>query len=398
MKTDYQILIIGLVGFILLVLLTSTSNATMLNVRDYYSLDGNTNDYFNIVNATNTGGVTYVNAFLNNGTSYDKTSGMYTNFSTNAFPFTDVTSFTINLWVNKSDQADGTLFCGNNAGGIANYTRIQENLGKYGLEFWDGAANPKCQSNNSWAFNKTVMITLVVDRPTQNAIMYINGTENCRVNISALKPGLNYANWRMGARWDGSEQVTAVMDEVTIYTYALNATNISTLYNSGVPLNMNTTGGSSPTYTNNFVINSNTYGSYSLSGYNATIQYNGTITNFGTVTKQINTTLYNGSRTANVTIYASNTNNILLNFTLFNYDLSNNLTFNYTVFNLTVSNGTSNLNSQILINSTNTTLNINQTATTNQTYYFFQPLMKSQIVKIFLRGKLEIQMVLISNR
>ncbi len=75
---------------------------------------------------------------------------------------------------------------------------------------------------------------VVVVYDTTNFYFYQNGTLVDTIS-SSLNTGSD-DNFKIGRRWTSSMYFDGLMDEITVFDYALDSTQVSTLYNSGTPL------------------------------------------------------------------------------------------------------------------------------------------------------------------
>lgn len=236
-------------GYALLFILLSVSvmAAPPLDYLSYLPMDGSSADFNSRITFTDTN-IQYVNDALNKGAFFNITAGtsrMVNN--SQPYQFLPNTSFTINMWLNKSDNRDGTFLIFT-PGTSANYSRIQAVAGKYGVELWDGSANPNCRSSELWALNKSIMFTWVVNRSNNITTMYINSTQLCNTSISGMKPGMNYPTLILGRYFDGAAPYGGTIDEMTVYGRVLTTTEIGELWNGGTPPNMNSSTPSSATF------------------------------------------------------------------------------------------------------------------------------------------------------
>jgi len=194
----------------------------------------NTNDL------TDNNTVLYGTGLLSNACDFESTASEYLSISDANQVGLDTSTHSISFWV-KFESATPRGFIQRGTSGTLSYNfQIDSNTLYYAS--WDsGGADG---GNFSKAFTPTLgswyHIVLIRDQVGNNCDLYINGTDQsvtCTtldvIYDSSQDTRIGYANTNY---FDG------LMDEITFFDIALTSTDVTTLYNSGTPLDYQGTG------------------------------------------------------------------------------------------------------------------------------------------------------------
>jgi len=138
--------------------------------------------------------------------------------------------FGLSMWVNAINGFNGT-YCGV----LGNYNSAASSwqvfVGTAGLQVWNGALyGGGSLSTNTWYH-------LVVERTSGVLKTYINGSQNTSNNVTSSYAAATNSSTCIGGypanraqpRWKG------LIDEVAIFNSGLSASDVTDMYNSGVP-------------------------------------------------------------------------------------------------------------------------------------------------------------------
>ena len=211
-----------------------------------YKAENNANDSLATYNGTAQGGLTYTagksgNAFTFNGTT------AYVSLPDNSLNLTS--SFSYSFWIKASNTTDYTIIVGNLQNPRGSYSHT------HGYLYWLSAGKLQAGYNNgvgisvgqtttatiaNGAWNH-VVATYNPNNATTGAKVYINGTLDSQTTSLGLVTPIGYSSPMkacIGARNFNGSPLTFLssgtnVDEMSIWTKELTATEITELYNAG---------------------------------------------------------------------------------------------------------------------------------------------------------------------
>ena len=136
-------------------------------------------------------------------------------------------TLTITAWINlrSKDGYDGIVFSRPPATGMNIDSSGSRNLGYH----WNDNSNTySWDSGLTIPLNEWVMAAIVVEPTQATAYLYQNGTLSSAVN-NVAHPTINPVNWLIGKDDIFTRWIDGMIDDVRIYTRALNATEIEAL-------------------------------------------------------------------------------------------------------------------------------------------------------------------------
>ncbi len=208
--------------------------ALTTNIIGYWKMDGNSNDSVGSSNGTDTS-ITYstANGVINNGAGFNGTSSKITIADTADLRLTG-DEYTVSFWCKTGASVAGVQRC-------INKDDANDYSGGYG--FWLNAAklywaHNSGSSNTIWtnvtlAASTTYFLTFVFEKGAQRKT-YVNG--------SLINSSTTYNNNITGEANDAlifgavavhGQYWTGALDEISFWSRALTATEVSELYNSG---------------------------------------------------------------------------------------------------------------------------------------------------------------------
>ncbi len=221
----------------------TAANLPAANLVAYWSFDGGSGTDLTPhgYNATGSSNVNYGPSYgkINGGSSFGGNSyisvpsGIYSNFSGS-------NNFTINLWANISNTNGASIYNGTQNPGAGNCYQIGMGVGSgnaYGFRKQCGSSEIGITSTApTMSVGTWYMVTWTYDGSNQR--IYINGSQAASPVADAFLQtasaqaqfGVEFANGTSYGWYNGS------LDEISIWSVALNQTQITTLYNSGTGL------------------------------------------------------------------------------------------------------------------------------------------------------------------
>lgn len=213
------------------------------SLRSYYKLDNNDlsdnfgNSTFDLTNS----GTSNNTGFIINGRSFDGTNDDMTG-SYNKL--TGTTPRTFNVWINSTDTANyrDILTYGTESQAEFWHWR-QNNNGKLWIQIQGPATPNNIESNATLSSNTWHMATITYDGTTtrlyQDAVLV--GEDNLIATTTGTANGMHWGSY-LGASefWQGQ------MDEIGVWTRALNQSEIILIYHSGNGLPLGFNNGSAP--------------------------------------------------------------------------------------------------------------------------------------------------------
>jgi hypothetical protein len=180
---------------------------------------------------------------------FDGVNESLNNDSTNSdIGFDKNNAFSYSFWAKFDTLGVEQLFI-SRPNDIANQTIIgvgilSTNAIRFRLGLWGGTTNRKQITTNAFtaATNTWYNITVTYDGSDTVAGMkiYIDSVNQSVTTATGTLPTtINYSRIRIGARYGGNF-LNGNMDEVSVWNKALSGAEITELYNSGVPSNLNT--------------------------------------------------------------------------------------------------------------------------------------------------------------
>lgn len=294
--------------FMLFMLSMSFASAALNDSEAYWSFDNVLTDSSgNGYTLTNNGASSTANGKIDQAYSYDGTNDYMVTSST----IQPSNTVTYAAWINVTDinMAEGKVIDNDGAGFTGTFIDIVSGdiraiyNGNQVLTYSGG-------TSNTWHHVVTTYDGVTIR-------LYVDGVQR---DSQAYSSAISYtgSNIVVGARSSTSAgYFEGVIDEVGIWSRALSSSEITDLYNAGAGLNPY-----APVTTGNFTITaSDSYTTSALSSFNATVDWNGTTTQYSTNTSSIITTIPVNSGLANVTVTA---NNYFSNSTL-GHDTTTNL-------------------------------------------------------------------------
>ena len=153
---------------------------------------------------------------------------------------------TISLWVKYTNQASSFNFVidkstGGTARQYALYLRNQTGGTKTFSFSTSGGAAVINNSTGTISVNEWSHVAVVVESGVTNGTkLYINGSSET-LGTHTITTN-NSAPFQLGKRYDTSFTFGGLMDEVSVFDSALSASDVSDIYNSGVPNDLGTNG------------------------------------------------------------------------------------------------------------------------------------------------------------
>lgn len=201
----------------------------LTNLVYYWKLDessGTRNDSHGSANLTDNNTVTEdINGVINSSARFTSANSEYLNGSV-SLNFTDTASWSIQFWAKRTGIGDN-IFISFNASGS---TVLRINDGNGNVIPRDSTNTNFCFStSNSVPVNTWTHVVLVQDQVANETRIYINGvSDNTGSVVNCGSPDTIYLGHRTTSTYyDGS------LDEVGIWSRALTASEVSSLYNSG---------------------------------------------------------------------------------------------------------------------------------------------------------------------
>lgn len=228
-------LFLFILSFIIIIGMLLTVSADMRgSTRDYYTLDGSSPiDSVGTTNLTNHGATTGVTGIINTAYSFDGSSNYLGDI-----PNTALTSsgFSINMWIKNTGSDTDMVFLGGQNSGTNGFLFGYGSTtvcggGGFGVTFIGGGGT-NCNPGISFDSSSWYMITTTYDGTTSR--IYVNG-----VNVGNATTTLHqltvqpYNIARRGGIADG--YFNGVIDEIAVFNSSISTTNITYLYNLGVP-------------------------------------------------------------------------------------------------------------------------------------------------------------------
>jgi len=184
-------------------------------------------------------GVTYVAAEVGTGFSFNGTSsatincGSFTNFGTN--------DFTIEFWIKSTDNSFDELISKRDAClNTANFFDIRMEANGT-IAFGIGGGNPTNGARNFdslTAINNGAWHHVAAVRQQSNALLYIDGAYSTNQSQDTYIADVsNTANLKIGngpcVSFDGTTWFSGKLDEISVYTRALSASDVLAVYSAG---------------------------------------------------------------------------------------------------------------------------------------------------------------------
>ena len=204
-------------------------NPLWTGLKAYYTGDNTANDALGVSNGTLTNGATYATGKINNGFSLDGTNDFVDISPSFGNSFSAPGSaHSYNAWVYPTNVTDAYNFIIQN-GDDGRGTSMILATNKLGF-FYQGGQNvgysSATLSANTWS-----MVTVVYNG-SGSVSFYINGTLSNSVSATWTDAPTTAYTWIGGYR-GGAHLFNGTIDEVSAWTKALTATDITELYNSG---------------------------------------------------------------------------------------------------------------------------------------------------------------------
>jgi len=142
---------------------------------------------------------------------------------------------TFSVWVNMNTThtVDYPYLFAKWAGSDENYTfftKVEgQTAGKFVMRYWDGTT----ALSSSTEINRGEWVHLAATLDGSNLIYYVNGSADNTVSMGMGTT--NTGDLKIGIHPSDIRPFPGLMDEVAIFNTALSASNITAIYNSGVP-------------------------------------------------------------------------------------------------------------------------------------------------------------------
>jgi len=215
----------------------------------------------NVVNSndlTDNNTVTYATGLLSNACDFEKTNSEYlsiTDVQQQNLEF--LTSFSTSMWIYlESQPTAGNAYrffskLGANDGYELMYS--EDNVVRLRTRVYNGGTgNNKDFTTADLTDSTWYHVVFTYDGSSKQHCIYLNGTIYGSCQTGTINPGSNTEELRFGAFAEGSPGgfYDGLIDEITFFDYVLSSTSeITSLYNSGTPLNYASTGGGTTTAT-----------------------------------------------------------------------------------------------------------------------------------------------------
>ena len=228
----------------------------LTNLISYWKLDeasGNAADAQGSNTLTNNGSIAYAAGKINNGATLVRTSSKYFSITDASQSGLDITGdFSLSMWVKlASDPAFDTIFAlinkrdtgAGSGAGAAGY-QIQMSHYPSGIQniqvsFHDSGGNRSGANTADLNFTTGVWYHIVVVFVAATPVIkiYFNNSDISPTTspTNATSIGANARDFRIG-KTEAGDYFDGMVDEVGIWSRALNATEVGELYNSGAGL------------------------------------------------------------------------------------------------------------------------------------------------------------------
>jgi hypothetical protein len=202
----------------------------------WWPAEGNANDIVGTNNGTTTGGITYTNGEVGQAFVFNTTTAAVKVAASPALNVGTGAGLTVECWINPSDFSQGRPIVEWNTGsgtyGVHFYVNISY-AGNLYANIMDSGGSEHIIYTTSAVVKTNVFqhVALTYDKASGVAKLYYNGAVVLQQTLGSFTPQTTY-NLYLGSRpltfaWAG------LMDEVTIYSRALTATEIQTIYSVG---------------------------------------------------------------------------------------------------------------------------------------------------------------------
>ena len=163
--------------------------------------------------------------------------------------FNRTSTFTISFWF-KPEQSETSIIIGKSRSGgnyqgymiwqqaYGTHVRIYSRLRK------TSSNKVRFQGNVTLTLNQWHHVVMTYDGSGANTglKMYFNGTEDSGVKSNTLSEDIDWGAesipFNVGARMNGNQPFNGLIDEVGVFDSELSQTNITNIYNSGVPASL----------------------------------------------------------------------------------------------------------------------------------------------------------------
>jgi len=192
--------------------------------------------------------IDYASGLLGNACNLESTNSEYLSHTDNASLSLETGDFSYSLWVNFESATDGMLIthCGNPSCGYYTHTIS----GGPSFRFADSS-----MASTDWSWNPSngvwYHVVFTFNNTTDDITFYIDGTAVSTQTMSSTLTDSS-ADFQIGkTAYFNSNYYDGLLDEITIFDYELTSGDVTTLYNSGTPLDYvgSPAGTSTPTTT-----------------------------------------------------------------------------------------------------------------------------------------------------
>ena len=170
----------------------------------------------------------------------------YVTMGTGTLEFNRTTPFTFSLWI-KPHQAEFSAIIGNtfNGGFYQGYMIWQQvdgaNVALYCRLRKDPSHFVQFETTSTFSLNQWYHIAMTYDGTGVNTglKMYVNGVNQAGTRSGTMTIDLNWSRntipFNIGSRMNGDKPFNGVIDEVGVFNSELSASDVTSIYNSGVP-------------------------------------------------------------------------------------------------------------------------------------------------------------------
>jgi len=225
---NYQKLI--LLSFLLLPIVSNAQTISDFGPTAHLTFDETTNDSVGTANATLYNSPSYVTSLQGHGIDLERSSSQYASINDQSSVRVD-DGWSVSVWVNPESLNDyGRLINSRqseNCYGMLSYANGS-------LDVSAGASSPWCDGANvTSVLSPATWTHIVVTYNGASSYLYIDGTPDAISIPTITNPNqIVY----IGSTGGASHYFDGVIDELSFFDYLLSDTDVTTIFNEGVPL------------------------------------------------------------------------------------------------------------------------------------------------------------------